>query len=52
MNTLKKRLVMWGMIFPFHTLMQEKTVAKEFEFNNNNMYVQFLTTSSVTYTER
>ena len=38
MNTLKQLLVVWGTIFPFHTLMQEKTVAKRFEFNNN-MYI-------------
>ena len=39
MNTLKQPLAMWGIIFPFHTLMQKKkTVAKECEFNNN-MYI-------------
>jgi len=30
MNTLKQQLVMWGiMIFPFHTLMQEKSAKKK-----------------------
>lgn len=29
MNTLKQRLVMWGMIFPFHTLLQEKKWQKK-----------------------